>query len=80
MPARIDSKGKPGTGGNASGTVIELNVDELNVDDDACDVEVELVSVVATELDVLTTIVGCVTVVDVVVGFSDVVLLVAVLV
>jgi len=74
VPARIDSKGKPGTGGNASGveTVIELDVDEV-----ACVVEAVLVSVVVTKLDVLATIVGCVTVADVLVGFSEVVLLVA---
>lgn len=73
MPAKIDSKGKPGIGGKASGVETEI---ERDVDAVARVVEAVLVSVV-TKLDVLATIVGCVTVVDVLVGFSEVILLVA---
>jgi hypothetical protein len=74
MPARIDSKGKPGIGGNASGGEREI---ELDVDDVACVVEAVLVSVVVTKLDVLATLVSCVTVVDVLAVFCEVLLLVA---
>ena len=72
MPARIDSKGKPGIGGNASGGEREI---ELDVDDVACVVEAVLVCVVVTKLDVLATVFGCVTVVDVLAVFGEVLLL-----
>lgn len=74
MPARIDSKGKPGIGGNASGVEGEI---ELDVDDAACVVEAVLVSAVVTKLDVLATLVSCVTVVDVLAAFGEVLLPVA---
>lgn len=61
MPAKIDSKGKPGIGGNASGVETEI---KLDVNDVARVIEGVLVRLV-TRLDVLVTIVGCVTVVDV---------------
>lgn len=77
MPARIDSKGKPGIGGNASGVETEI---ELDVDDVTKLVEGILVSEVVTTLDVLATTVGCVRVVDVLVGFSERLLVVDVVV
>jgi len=56
MPVMIDSKGNPGTGGNVIGTVTEIELEVLKAV-----VVGELTTVVTTE--VMTTTVGCATVV-----------------
>ena len=54
MPAMIDSKGNPGTGGRIIGAVTEIELDVIKA------VVGELTTVPTTE--VMTTVVGCATV------------------
>lgn len=56
MPVMIDSDGNPGTGGNAIGVVTEIELDVPKAV-----VVGEFTTVVTTE--VMTTIVGCATVI-----------------
>ena len=76
-PTTIDSKVNPGIGGIASGTETRV---ELDVGDVVRVVEGVLVSADVTALDVLTTVVGCVTAVVEVVDVGVVLLLVTVVV
>ena len=75
-PTTIDSKVNPGIGGIASGTETRV---ELDVGDVVL-VEGVLVSAEVTALDVLTTVVGCVTAVVQVEDVGVVLLLVTVVV
>lgn len=77
IPTAIDSNVNPGIGGIASGTETRV---ELDVGDVVRVVEGVLVSAEVTALDVLTTVVGCVTAVVDVVEVGVLLLLVTVVV